>query len=150
MAVLREDIIQIGFEIEQNPFSDMLKEIEDLKAALSSLGERFDQLRRSLRDAGNDSVDTGDNFDDLNRILRNINSGNLDELRDNIRGSNSEASKGTGIFNKLAKSLANAAKQAGTKIWSGIKTGIKGIATSIGIVSTDLIIIKQQIFSRLA
>lgn len=82
--------------------------------------------------------------------MRNINSGNLDELRDNIRGSNSEASKGTGIFNKLAKSLANAAKQAGTKIWSGIKTGIKGIATSIGIVSTDLIIIKQQIFSRLA
>lgn len=58
MAVLREDIIQIGFEIEQNPFSDMLKEIEDLKAALSSLGEGFDQLRRSLRDAGNDSVDT--------------------------------------------------------------------------------------------
>lgn len=93
------------------------------------LGGGFDRLRRSIRDAGNDSGDTGDNLDDLNRILRNMNAGNLDELRDNIRGSNGETSKRTGIFNKLA----NVAKQAGAKVWSGIKTGIKGIATSIEI-----------------
>lgn len=129
MAVLREDVIQIGFEIQQNLFSDTLKEIENLKTALSSLGGGFDRLRRSIRDTRNDGGDTGDNLDDLNRILRNMNSGNLDELRDNIRGSNSEASKRTGIFNKLA----NVAKQAGAKAWSEIKTGIKGIVTSMGI-----------------
>lgn len=138
LAVLREDVVQIKFEIEENPFADLLREIEELKAALSASSSDLDELRDNLRRTGSDSDSTSDNFDDLNRILRNMNSNNLNNLEDDIRDSNNEAKKSAGIFNKFAKSLGNVAKQAGAKTWSGIKTGIKGIATSIGVVSTGL------------
>ena len=51
-SVIREDVVSIGFEVENNPFGDLAKEIDGLKASLGLLDDAEAGLKDIGREAG--------------------------------------------------------------------------------------------------
>lgn len=51
-SVIREDVVSIGFEVENDPFESLTKEIDKLKASLGILGDTEAGLKEVSRGAG--------------------------------------------------------------------------------------------------
>lgn len=65
MAVIREDVVSIGFEVEQNPFGELMAGINDIKAKLGILNETSDDLKDVGQEANLAAKDVSNLADSL-------------------------------------------------------------------------------------
>lgn len=111
MAVIREDVVSIGFEVQNNPFGELTAGINEIKAKLGILDETgnglsdvgreaqgarreienlvddihgppTDELSEPLREAGNAANEAGDDIDDLIDDMQDV---GRQRLTDGIR-----------------------------------------------------------------
>lgn len=149
MAVVREDVVRIGFDIEDSPLTDLIKMLDDVKKTLSGgIGDdAFDEMVKESKKA-NDSLDdlkdtvkgikpdginktakglkeTDDKAEDAHKELRKI-----DKLRfsNAISGAKSLASALGTVATKGALALTKATALAATAVGAGVKQSVGGYA----------------------
>lgn len=106
MPTIREDIVSIGFEVEENPFKDITDGIEDMKKAVTGgVDDSIDDLKKMAKEAGK-AAD------------------GVDEIAKSTTGLSKAKTKATELF----KSLKNVAGVTFDKVTGGIKN----IATQAG------------------
>lgn len=106
MPTIREDIVSIGFEVEDNPFKDITDGIEDMKKAVTGgVDDSIDDLKKMAKEAGK-AAD------------------GVDELAKSTKGLSNAKTKAAELF----KSLKNVAGVTFDKVTGGIKN----IATQAG------------------
>lgn len=103
---IREDIVSIGFEVDDNPFKDITDGIEDMKKAVTGgVDDSIDDLKKMAKEAGK-AAD------------------GVDEIKKSTKGLSTAKTKATELF----KSLKNVAGVTFDKVTGGIKN----IATQAG------------------
>lgn len=127
-SVIREDVISIGFEVENNPFAELIADIQTLKAQLGILASTEAGLRTIGEEAGN----AGEQVADLANSLRGPPENGLSEQVERI---GEEAENAGDEMANLRGKMQDVAQQKLTagieKLKSGIKapiTGIKNLA----------------------
>ena len=111
MSTIREDVVTIGFEVEQNPFADLTSDLNSFDAKLGIL----DDTESGLKNIEKSAEDATDQMDSL---ANSIHAPPIDKLVDGVK------KLGTGLAHpkKSFKSLADSAKQlAKEKLDAGIK-----------------------------
>lgn len=146
--VVRQDVVQISFDIMDNPLKDLLQELEDLKKTANVSVESVDDSFKDLKDTTK-SVRKGfsdvakEKFTSLKNSLKNT----KDKLTDIAKTATTKAV--TGLKNLAKTSLAKLkaglaavktklteiAQKAGGAAWQGLKrlAGISFRALAVGI-----------------
>lgn len=133
MAVIREDVVSIGFEVANNPFSELTKGINDIRAALGILDTAADGLRDVGREANQASNGVGD-------LANSIHAPPTDDLARPIE----EAGQAAGEADDRVSDLTNGMQEAGdqdltrgvNRLTDGIKKGITGFKDMLGKAKT--------------
>lgn len=146
--VVRQDVVQISFDIMDNPLKDLLKELEDLKKTANGSVEGVEDSFKDLKDTTK-SVRKGfsdiakEKFTSLKNSLKNT----KDNLIDIAKNATTKAVAG---LKKIAQTslaklkaglaavktkLTEIAKKAGGAAWQGLKrlAGISFRALAVGI-----------------
>lgn len=111
MSTIREDVVTIGFEVEQNPFADLTSDLNSIDAKLGILEDTESGLKNIEKSAE-------DATDQMDSLANSIHAPPIDKLVDGVK------KLGTGLAHpkKSFKSLADSAKQlAKEKLDAGIK-----------------------------
>ena len=100
MSTIREDVVTIGFEVEQNPFADLTSDLNSIDAKLGILEDTESGLKNIEKSAE-------DATDQMDSLANSIHAPPIDKLVDGVK------KLGTGLAHpkKSFKSLADSAKQ---------------------------------------
>lgn len=118
MAVIREDVVSIGFEVENNPFAELTSGINEIKAKLGILDDTGD----SLQAVGKKANAAASQMDSL---ANSINAPPTDGLAKPVEEVAGAAKQAQGDVAGLADGMSQVGKQ---KLTDGIKalaTGLK-------------------------
>lgn len=118
MAVIREDVVSIGFEVENNPFAELTSGINEIKAKLGILDDTGDSLQSVGKKAG---AAAGQ----MDSLANSINAPPADVLAKPVEEVASAAKQAQGNVGGLADGMSQVGKQ---KLTDGIKelgTGLK-------------------------
>lgn len=122
MPTIREDIVSIGFEVEDNPFKEITDGIEDMKAAVTGgVGDSVDDLKKMAKEAGK----AADGVDEIKKSTKGLTAAKEkgEELYKSLK-------KVAGVaFDKVTGGIKNIATQAGK---ATVAVG-KGLAKGVGI-----------------
>lgn len=133
MAVIREDVVSIGFVVENNPFAELTSGINEIKAALGILEETESELRDVGREANRASDETGRLTDTLRGPPGN-------DLADSLRGAGNEAERASGEAEELTDEIRRTGQEdpsGGVKKLSDlIKRPLSGFNELIGKAKT--------------
>lgn len=118
MAVIREDVVSIGFEVENNPFSELTAGINDIKAKLGIL----DETASGLKDVSKEALTAGQNLDSLADSTHAPPI--LDETIEKTKETQKETKKTEVTFTSLAGAMV---KTGRVKLDNGIKSLADGV-----------------------
>lgn len=128
MAVIREDVVSIGFEVEQNPFTDLTSGINEIKAKLGILNE----TEGGLKDVGREAKLAGRELDGL---ANGIHAPPADSLTKPLKDTQKETKKTEVTFTGLLNTMKDTGRQKLTdgvnQLAAGVKKpleGMKGLA----------------------
>lgn len=111
MSTIREDVVTIGFEVEQNPFAGLTSDLNNIDAKLGIL----EDTESGLKDIEKGAADATDQMDSL---ANSIHAPPIDKLVDGVTKLGTESKQPKQNF----KSLADYAKQmAKEKLDAGVK-----------------------------
>lgn len=115
--VIREDIVQISFQVEENPFRELLAQIKELKVALNGIDniEELKKMADSARQAAN-------GMEDLTQAARQANHTDTNELNNSVQETNRETKKAAMSFSQLVKEAAKLAKIKIKNAFKSLKT----------------------------
>lgn len=104
MSTIREDVVTIGFEVEQNPFADLTSDLNSIDAKLGILEDTESGLKNIEKSAE-------DATDQMDSLANSIHAPPIDKLVDGVK------KLGTGLAHpkKSFKSLADSGKAAGKR-----------------------------------
>ncbi len=112
MAVIREDVVSIGFSVEDNPFGELTSGINDIKAKLGVLDETTSDLKKVTSEAKL----AGNGLEDM---MNGIHAPpGLDDTLGKTKKIEKEAKKAEVTFTGLTKGLVKTGK---IKLDSGVK-----------------------------
>ena len=122
--VIRQDVIEIGFDTDLGGLNDITKEIDELKKdIMGGIGDdAFDGMGESAKDAQKDA-------DKLRGFLKNFGSLSLEKLKSGL-GNIDE--KLTNIAKKAAGAAFNGLKKVAGISFKALSVGIAGAATAVG------------------
>lgn len=130
MAVIREDVVSIGFDVENNPFAELTAGINDIKVKLGIL----DDTKSGLKDVGKEARAAGRDLDELSD---GIHAPPGDSLTKPLKETQRETQKTETTFTGLLSTMKTVGQQKLTdgvdKLASGVKkplSGMKGLAKS--------------------
>lgn len=118
MAVIREDVVSIGFEVENNPFRELTAGINDIKAKLGIL----DETASGLKDMSKEALAAGRNLDSLADSIHAP--PGITKAAEETQNLGGEARKAQGDFTGLGKQMKNT---GGVKLDAGVEDLAKGI-----------------------
>lgn len=131
MAVIREDVVSIGFEVENNPFGELTLGINDIKAKLGIL----DETTSDLKEVTSEAKAAGNGLQQMSNGIHAP--PGLDDAAQKTKALGDQAKKTELTFTGLVKDMAKAGK---TKLDTGVKklsdgikkpvTGMKNLADS--------------------
>ncbi len=125
MAVIREDVVSIGFEVARNPFAELTAGINDIKIKLGI----FDDAGRGLREVGEEARTAGRDLESLSNSIHAP--PDADGLVRPLRETQEQAERVEETFTDMVKSMAKVGKtklDAGVKkLTAGIKKPVSGI-----------------------
>lgn len=128
--IIREDVVQIGFEVKDNPITKLSKEMEKLKKILSgSMGDdTFDDLTKDAKKAEESIKDVNEQTKKLSGKLKNFAKTSFEKLKAGLKG--------------VSVRLSDIAKKAGGAAYQGLKklAGIsfKGLVAGLGAAATGI------------
>lgn len=142
MAVVREDVVKLGFDIDMGELSKMSQELDDIKRMLTSgMGDdTFDELIKESKKAG-------EGIEDIKDDLKGIKPDGVDDVAKGLKdtdkkakGAHSELKKiaSTGFdkavngLKKMGSALGSVAIQAGKVLAKGLALGAAGVAAVVG------------------
>lgn len=128
MAVIREDVVSIGFDVESNPFTDLTAGINDIKFKLGIL----DDTESGLKDVGKEARAAGRDLDELSD---GIHAPPGDSLTKPLKETQRETQKTETTFTGLLSTMKTVSQQKLTdgvdKLAVGVRKpldGMKGLA----------------------
>lgn len=128
--IIREDVVQIGFEVKDNPITKLNKEMEKLKRILSgSIGDdTFDDLTKDAKKAEESIKDVNEQTKKLSGKLKDFARTSFEKLKAGLKG--------------VSVRLSDIAKKAGGAAYQGLKklAGIsfKGLVAGLGAAATGI------------
>ena len=119
MAVVREDVVKIGFDIEDSPLNDLIKQLDDIKKMVTSgIGDdAFDEMTKDSKAAAEGVEGVKKNADQAREEVAGLRRERLDKLTHSAK--------------ELAKTLGTVAAKAGLAVAK--MTGLA--ATGVGLVA---------------
>ena len=131
MAVIREDIVQIGFDVESNPFAQLTAQMEELRQtvtnAVNGVNDELTQLRNSANTAS-------DGLGSLANAAQEVNATTTSNLTEGVESVATNANTAADGLTEVAheartattsvQGLANAAQQVNA-------TGTSGLTSSM-------------------
>lgn len=117
MAVIREDVVSIGFEVESNPFAELTSGINEIKAGLGIL----DETEGSLQGIGKKASAAASQMDSLSNSIK---APPVDGLARPVEEVSSAAKEAQGEVDGLADGMSRVGKQ---KLTDGVKALAAGI-----------------------
>jgi phage-related protein len=128
--VIRQDVVEIGFNIDSDPVQQLQKEINDIKKALGAdLGDdEFKDLAKEAKKASESVGDVGDNvkqqkkwLNEFAGAIKNVGKTNLDKLKNGLKN--------------VSTKLSEIAKKTSGAVYSGLKkiAGISFKALTVGL-----------------
>ncbi len=112
--VVREDVVQVGFEVEKMPFQDIVNEINQLKSAVTGGVDSVQEFANEMKQASKGVTDT----------VKNATAG-FDEITEGCNGT----SKAVSFINNSIKQFDGGMDKAKTKA-ADFVTKLKEIASS--------------------
>ena len=107
MAVIREDVVQIGFDIENNPFAQLTAQIQSFQQSVTSgvcgANDELSQLSRNANAAGA-------SVNHLTRMASNVGDLNTNELTESVRETQRTAQNTTRTFTEMARHVRDVAR----------------------------------------
>lgn len=129
MAVIREDVVSIGFEVENNPFAELTSGINEIKAKLGIL----DDTGNSLQSVGKKAGAAAGKMDSL---ANSINASPAEGLAKPVEEVASAAKQAQGNVGGLADGMSQVGKEKLTdgidKLGDGIKKPTTGFKNLLG------------------
>lgn len=129
--VIRNDVVQIGFEIEDNPLQKLIKEMEQIKSVLAdSIGDdAFSDLIKEAKKAQESVEGVGDGAKDSQNKLKTFGQTGFEKLKSGLK---TVSSKLTEIANKASGAVFTALKKVAGISFKALGVGLAGAATAIG------------------
>lgn len=140
--IIREDVVQIGFEVKDNPITKLNKEMEKLKKILSgSIGDdTFDDLTKDAKKAEESIKDVNEQTKKLSGKLKDFARTSFEKLKAGLKG--------------VSVRLSDIAKKAGGAAYQGLKrlAGIsfKGLVAGLGAAATGIAYLVKNSVSEYA
>ena len=115
MAVIREDVVQIGFEVQQNPFSQLTAQMEELRQSVTNaVNGSNDELAR----LGQNANSASDGLGNLANAAQEVSATNTSDLTESVESVATSA-------NTAADGLTEVAQEARTAA-----TSVQGLANA--------------------
>ena len=125
--MIREDVVSIGFEVEQNPFGELMAGINDIKAKLGILNETGDDLKAVGQEANLAAKDVSNLADSLRAPPAGELAKPVEAVETAARGAQSEVSGLGAEMGRVGKqNLTNGIKVLSTSI-KNPKAGFKNL-----------------------
>lgn len=141
MAAVREDVVQIGFDIDLSELSQLTGELDEIKKTLTSgfADDTFDELTK-------DSKKAADSIDDVKDGLKGIKPDGVDDTADGLQKTKKNADSAYTQLKKIANTgfnktisglkkivsvLGKVALQAGKALAKGLFAGAAGVAAIV-------------------
>lgn len=118
MAVIREDVVSIGFEVEQNPFKDLTDGVNEVKAKLGVL----DETESGLRDVGKEALNAKR---DMEGLANGIHGPPEDELSKPLVNAGNAAGAAESEVVSLSSEMAAVGRQRLTDGVNELASGVK-------------------------
>lgn len=118
MAILREDVVSIGFDVQENPFAGLMQGIDDIKIKLGI----FDDTEDDLREIGTEARTTQKEMENLANGIDKPSV--LEDMPEPLRETQKEAVKAKTAINGLEKEMSKTGK---VKLDRGVKSLADGI-----------------------
>lgn len=147
--VIRQDVIQIGFDIDDSPLQDILNELKELKKALGVAvdTEPFDDMKNSADDVKKSVSGITDEVEDLKKETDKAKEGfeetreEVEKTRKGIGGLDKQSfSKLLSNLKSISTQLTNIAKKAGVAALSALKKiaaiSFKTLIAGVGAAAT--------------
>lgn len=120
MAVVREDVVRIGFDIEESALTDLIKMLDDFKKMLSGgIGDdAFDEMVKESKKAN-------DSLDDLKETVNGIKPENIEKTAKGLKETDDKADKAHRELRKIERLN-----------FSNATSGAKRLASALGTVAS--------------
>lgn len=116
---IREDVVSISFDVENNPFSDINAEIEELKKTVADcIGDSIEELKSMTKAAD----ETTDGLDDLKKAADSLDKVGVDGLTDDLKDTRKQAQESKEEAENLFQKLKKAAGVGFEKTVGGLKS----------------------------
>lgn len=140
--VVRQDVIQIGFDIDNSPLQEILKELKELKESIGAATDTdgFDDMKDSVDDVkkstekAKESVEgLGDSTEKTKKGFKEFAQTSLEKLKSSLQNIKSKL---TEIAKKAGSAALSALKKIAGVSFKALAAGITGAATAIGTIVT--------------
>lgn len=157
--VVREDVVQISFNVNDNPLDDLVKSMQDLQSSVtklvnnitskfSNVGNSAKDITDKIKDTGKEALTTSDKFHKMVDEIRKISTAKLLEMPKILNSSTTAAknfisSLKSDIFSKLTDGF----QKFKTSIQNISFSSLKSDVTSFGVKLKDVISISWSKFT---
>lgn len=146
MAVIEEDVVQISWSIDDDPFSEMLKELKNFK---KDVGVAFDDADDSINDMRKTALKAADGLEEISNTsngaakdVAKLGKGLTNVGKSKLNGITTTLSKGKAYASEFFKEISNGKSNVDSvsNSFDGLKDKIKsalavaGISSGIGAV----------------
>ena len=140
--VVRQDVVQIGFEVEDNPISKLVQQMNELRKSIAGVDtdDAFSDMAKEAQEANK-------GVEDVKESVKGIKPDGVDDTADGFKETKEQAEKAkkpiqeiakTGFekavagVKKLGSALGKAAVSAGKVLAKGVAVGAAGVGAVIG------------------
>lgn len=106
--VIRKDIVQIGFEIDGNPFAEITNILNDLKSTVVSA---IAGINNDFKELGKSASIAGDGIGEIANSTRDLKGSNITAVADDMKAISSQAQSAVPKVAAVAKEVKDIAKQ---------------------------------------
>ena len=104
MATIREDVVSISFDVENNPFAELTAQIDEVKQSVTG---GVNDANNELKKLANGAETAGDGLDELAKTAKDLNDAGTESLKDSVSDTANEAKKAGLSFKNLGQSIKN-------------------------------------------
>lgn len=116
--VIRQDIVQVGFEIERNPFSEITDAMNTLKNNVVGV---VSKMKDGFNDAAVATGQVSDGLSDIAKSASKLSDGTIENIADDMKNISGEANKAAPKISEMTRELGKLAKTKIGNIFDGIK-----------------------------
>ena len=119
MATIREDVVSISFDVENNPFAELTAQMDEVKQSVTG---GVNDANNELKKLANGAETAGDGLDELAKTAKGLNDAGTESLKDSVSDTAKESKKAGLSFKNLGQSIENSVNA---------KTGFDKVKTSV-------------------